>query len=225
MTVNYPFLLLAVALLWFPRHWLRWGFASKRRRQEGVTRSREEPWKTREAGDPRISAIGEFSKFRNYADLLRAGAGSLILAGGFGLEPCLGVAADAPRSMVYAVLAVRAAILLIGLLIQTVRYEKQKLRFYPAIFFIAGLSVGLCDYRAAAFAFVLVWTVNSMFGGAQSFLSCYAFLLVLFGYCFSRQGNLSVILAGLLCFLPVLLSLLANRPLVILGRKSASGAK
>eukprot|EP01012_Entosiphon_sulcatum_P044975 TRINITY_DN59879_c0_g1_i1.p2 TRINITY_DN59879_c0_g1~~TRINITY_DN59879_c0_g1_i1.p2 ORF type:complete len:226 (-),score=13.39 TRINITY_DN59879_c0_g1_i1:64-741(-) len=225
MTVNYPFLLLAVALLWFPRHWLRLGSVFKRRRSAGVTRASEEPWKTRETGDPRVSLSGEFSKFRNYVDLLRAGAGSLALAGGLGIEPCLKVAEGAPRNMAYVVMAVRATILLIGLLVQTVRYENRKLRFYPAIFFLAGLSVGLCDYRAAAFAFVLVWTVNAMFGGAQSFLSCYAFLIVLFGHLFSRQGDLSVIYAGLLCFLPVLLSLLANRPLVILGRKGTHGAR
>ncbi len=225
MTVNYPFLLLAVALLWFPRHWLRLGSVFKRRRSAGVTRASEEPWKTREAGDPRISLIGEFSKFRNYIDLFRAGAGSIALVGGLGMESCLRVAEGAPRNMAYAVMAAHATILLIGLLAQTIRYEKQKLRFYPAIFFIAGLSVGLCDYRTAAFAFVLVWTVNAMFGGAQAFLTVYAVFIGVFGHFFSHQGNLSVILAGLLCFLPVLLSLLANRPLVILGRKGTHGAK
>lgn len=225
MTVNYPFLLLAVALLWFPRHWLRLGSVFKRRRSAGVTRASEEPWKTREVGDPRVSLIGEFSKFRNYIDLLRAAAGSLALAGGLGIEPCLRVAEGAPRNMAYAVMALRATILLIGLLVQTVRYERQKFRFYPPIFFIAGLSVGLCDYRAAAFAFAMVWTVNAAFGNAQAFLTVYAGFIGIFGFFMSRRADLSVILAALLCFLPVLLSLLANRPLVILGRKGTHGAK
>ncbi len=224
MIVNFPVLLLAVALLWFPRQWLRLGSVFKRKRSAGVTRS-EEPWKAREAGDPRISLAGEFSKFRNYVDLLRAAAGSIALAGGFGLAPCLSVAEGAPRNMTYAVMAVRAAIMLIGLLVQTVRYERQKFTFYPPIFFIAGLSVGLCDYRAAAFAFTMIWTVNAMFGNAQAFLTIYAVFIGIFGFLMNRRLDLSVILAALLCFLPVLLSLLANRPLVIYSRKGTHGAK
>lgn len=223
MTVNYPYLLLAIVLLWFPRQWLRLGSLFKRRRSEGMTRSSEEPWKTRESGDPRVNFGGEFAKFRNYIDLLRAGAGSLALMGGFGLAPSLAAADGAAKKMIYVAMAVRATIMLVGLLVQTVRYERGKFTFYPAIFFITGLTLGICDYRAAGFAFALVWAFNSAFGSAQAFLSAYAVLVGLFGYLFPRHGVLWVITAGLLCFLPVLLSLLANRPLVIPSRKGTRG--
>ena len=225
MTVNLPFLLLAITLLWFPRQWLRLGSVFKRRRSAEAHRAGKEPWNNREPGDPRVSFATEFSKFRNYVDLLRAAAGSLALAGGMGLAPCLGVADGAPRNMTYVVMGVRALILLVGLLVQTVRYEKRRFTFYPAIFFIAGLSVGLCDPRSAAFAFALVWSINAAFGNAQAFLTAYAVLIGVFGHFFSRLGDLSVIYAGFLCFLPVLLSLLANRPLVIFSRKGTHATK
>ena len=223
MTVNFSYLFLAIALLWFPRQWLRLGSFFKRRRSEGMTRTSEEPWKTRESGDPRVSFGGEFSKFRNYIDLLRAAAGSLALMGGFGFTPSISLAEGAARNMTYVVMAVRAAIVLIGLLVQTVRYERGKFSFYPAIFFITGLTFGLCDYRAAGFAFALVWAFNSAFGNAQAFLAVYAVLVVLFGFLFPKHGLLWVILAGVCCLLPVLLSMLANRPLFIPGRKGTRG--
>jgi hypothetical protein len=226
MTVNLPFLLLAIALLWFPRQWLRLGFAVKRRRSSSARRTSEEPWNNREPGDPRVNFGGEFSKFRNYVDLLRAAVGSLAFSGVMGLTPSLGVAENvlagaegAPRNTTYIVLLIRLAILGIGLLVQTVRYEKQHLTLYPAIFYIAGLTVGLCDPWPAAFAFVLIWATHMLFGGAQSFLTGYAVVVAAFGYFFARQGLLPVIAAAGFCFFPVLLSLMANRPLVVFSRK------
>lgn len=225
MTVHLPFLLLAIALLWFPRQWLRLGWVFKRRRSAESIRAAKEPWNNREAGDPRVRFGAEFSKVRNYVDLFRAAAGSLAFVGGFGIPPCLGVEDGASRNLGYGVMAVRSLILLIGLLLQTVRYERGKFTFSPAIFYVAGLSVGLCDPWSAGFAFALIWATNAMFGNAQGFLSVYAVLIVGFGHLFARRGDLSVIFAGILCFLPVLLSLLANRPLVIYSRKSTHSTK
>ena len=153
-------------------------------------------------------------------DFLRAGVGSIALAGGLGIPPVFTLAEGAPRNALWGVIAVRSLILLIGLLVQTVRYEKRKYTFYPPIFFIAGLSLGLCELNAAVAAFALIWAVHAMFQGAQGFLMVYAVFIVGFGHLFARRGDLSVILAGVLCFLPALLSLLANRPLVIFSRKS-----
>jgi hypothetical protein len=221
MTVHLPFLLIAVVILWFPRQWLRLGFVfNKRRRSGDNVRAASEPWNTREPGDPRVRFVVEFSKFRNYVDLLRAGTGSIALAGGFGISPVFTLQEGAPRTALWTVIGLRSFILLVGLLVQTVRYEKRKFTFYPPIFFIAGLSLGLCQLNAEVAAFTLIWAVHIMFSGPQGFLMVYAVFIVGFGHLFSRQGDLSVILAGLLCFLPTLLSLLANRPLVIFSRKS-----
>ena len=65
VTVDLPFLLVAIALLWFPRHWLRLGSVFKRRRSANAVRAAKEPWNKREQGDPRVNFGAEFSKFRN----------------------------------------------------------------------------------------------------------------------------------------------------------------
>ncbi len=224
MTFHLPFLLLAIIVLWLPRQWLRLGSVFKRRRSSGSARAAQEPWNNREAGDPRLSLGTEFSKFRNYVDLIRAAGGSLALGGGLGMPASLGLAEGAPHSTGYVVLGLRSLILLVGLLIQTVRYEKNHLTFYPPIFYLAGLSVGLVDPWAALFAFALIWAFNAMFGNAQAFLTLYAILVVVFGHYFAGKGDLSALYAGILCFLPVLLSLMANRPLVVFSRKGTHKA-
>ncbi len=225
MTVDLPFLLIAIALLWFPRQWLRIGSIFRRRRSAAAKRAAAEPWNTREPGDPRVRFAAEFSKFRNYVDLLRAAAGSLAFVGGFGIPPCLAPVTGAAPKYAYAVIVIRSLILLIGLLLQTARYEKKKLTFYPPIFFIAGLTFGLCSPWAALFAFALIWAVHALFSSAQGFLTIYAFFIAGFGHLLARRGDLSVTYAGLLCFTPVLLSLLSNRPLVIFSRKGTHSLK
>ena len=109
------------------------------------------------------------------------------------------------------------------MLAQTIRREKNRLTFYPPIFYLAGLSVGLCDARGAGFAFALIWAVNPALPNAQGFLTVYALLLVVFGHFYAWSGDLSAAYAGGLCFLPVLLSMLAKRPLTIFTRKGSRG--
>lgn len=225
MTVDLPLLLVALALLLIPRQWLRLGAILKtRRRSAGAVRSAGEPWNAREAGDPRVRMADEFAKPRNYVDLLRAGGASLALWGGWGISPVLAVSAGAPRNAAWGVMAVQALMVLVGLLVQTVRFEKGQLRFSPPIFFIAGLSVGMCHSYGAITAFMMIWAIHSMFSGAQGFLSGYAVCILVFGHLFAGRIDLSVLLMGGLCFLPVLLSLLAGRPLVIMSRRGKKSA-
>jgi hypothetical protein len=222
MIIHVPLLMLAALLIWFPRQWMRLGVAflkRRHRRAEGAAPA-SEPWRTREPGDPRLSFRSEFGKFRNYLDLLRAGAGSLALSGGMGIPPGIVPGAGASRTEVWQVIVIRALILLFGLLIQTLRYERNKISFYPPVFYLAGLSVGLCDIRGAVFAFALVWAFNPMFGGAQGFLTVYAIFMVGFGHLFAGGGDLSALYAGILALVPVLLSLLSGRPLVVFTRKA-----
>lgn len=226
MTVDIPLFLIGLLLLWFPRRWMRRGAAFLQRRKKSAESTRTEPWKNREPGDPHLSFPAEFGKFRNYIDLLRAGAGSLMLWGGLGIPAAFALAAGSSRNEALKFMALRALLLLIGVLIQSIRYEKKHLSFYPPIFYLAGVSVALCDPRGAAFAFVLIWAINSALPNARAFLSAYAVLIVAFGLFFSRRMNLSVVYAGVLCFLPVLLSLLANRQLMVFTRKAArTGAR
>jgi hypothetical protein len=197
----------------------------KRRRRHGDKSAAPEPWKSREPGDPRVNLRAEFSNFRNYLDLLRAGAGSLALSGGMSIPPSISVAAGASRGELWQSIIIRSIILMVGLLVQAVRYERGKVSFYPPIFYLAGLSVGLCDIRGAAFAFALVWACSPLFGNAQGFLTAYAIFMVGFGHFFAGGGDMSAAFAGILAFTPVLLSLLTNRPLTVFTRKGAKAAE
>jgi hypothetical protein len=224
MTYNLTFLLLGIALLWFPRQWLRRvpALLKRRRRSKGSERIME-PWKDREPGDPKVNPRVELTKFRNYVDLVRAVAGSVLIWGGFGWAAALGVAEDAPRSAGMQVLAIKCGIMTVGLVLQALRYEKVRISFFPPIFFLAGLSVGVCGYKAAAFAFLAVWALNTGLGNAQAFMSVYAIVLILFGGLFGGFMRPQVYLPGVLALLPVLLSLMSNRPLMIFTRKGSRG--
>jgi hypothetical protein len=229
MLVNLPFLLLALLLLWFPRQWMRLGVAMRNRRSkrsEAAVRRDEEPWNTREPGNPSVGFRSEFIKVRNYVDLLRGAAGGLAVMGGLGIDACLSVAEGASTVEGEKLIALQLAILLVGLLIQTVRYERQRLLFFAPIFFLFGLSVALCGLKGSVFAFVMIWAINPMLQNPQAFLSVYSLLMCLFGWLFGF-GNTLPIAALLFCFLPVLLSMLAQRPLVLFTRKTtrAHGAE
>jgi hypothetical protein len=221
MIVNLPLLLLALLLLWFPRQWLRFGTVLIRRRSRSVGKiqSAQAPWNLHEPGDPTVHFLTEFSKFRNYVDLIRAAAGGICVMGGLYTDPCLQLGDTATSGQVTGLIALKGLLLLSAVLIQTLRYERRRFGFYPPIFFLAGLSLGLVTPFGALFAFILIWALNPMLPSAQSFLTVYAILLAFFGMYFNGFGDLSAIFIGLLCFLPVLLSLLAHRPLVIFARK------
>jgi hypothetical protein len=228
MLVNLPFLLLALVLLCFPRQWMRLGLTfmnRKRRRSEGATRREEEPWKNSEPGDPAVGFREEFLKVRNYVDLFRATAGSLAVFGGLGIDPCVSAPPDAHGLVLGEVFAVQCAILLVGLLIQSVRHERGRFLVFAPIFFLAGLSVGVCGVKAAGFAFALIWAVNPMLKNPSAFLTAYALLIGLFGGLFLEFTDKLVILGLFLTFLPVLLSALMQRPLVLFTRKSVRAAK
>ncbi len=216
MVFNWPFLLVGLLLLWFPRAWMRLGKTVLRRRR---SQRAEEPWIKRESGDPRLSFRQEFGKARNYFDLLRAVAGGLAIMGWREIPAGVALAATAGPDMRWLVLGAKLAILLIGLLAQTVRIERRHVTYFAPVFFLAGISVALCGPWGALFAFVLVWSMNPMLGNAHSFLSVDAALMWGFGALLGESERLLPIAAGLLCFFPALLSWLTRRPLVVFSRK------
>jgi hypothetical protein len=139
------------------------------------------------------------------------------------MPPALTVAADAPYRVGTQVLALKGAIMVVAVVLQSLRYEKVRISFFPPIFFLAGASVGLCGYKAAIFAFVGIWAVNTGLSNALGFMSAYTLLLLVFGGLFAGYANPRVFLAGLLALLPVLMSLMANRPLMIFTRRGSRG--
>lgn len=220
MQVDIPQLCVGLALLWFPRQWLRRGKIIGHHRRKKSSGSAE-PWNMREPGDPRPS-YQEFAKPRNYVDLLRAAAGAVAIMGGFAIDGAIRLGEAASRSDARTVLIAQIGVLLLGVIIQMTRYERQRLSFYAPVFFLAGLSVTLCGPWAALFAFVLVWAVSPMFGNGEAFLITYAAVLVAYGLFMHEAQRLYPVSAGLFCFLPALLSMLLRRPLVVFTRKVPS---
>jgi hypothetical protein len=226
MTVNLPLLLFGLLVLWFPRQWMRFGLRIGRRRKRSIARWPGEPWTQRESGDPKVG-FREFGKVRNYFDLLRAAAGGLAIIGGLKIPASISTAGSLAPIPSWQLLAFKLGIIVFGLLIQTVRYERRHLAFYAPIFYLAGLSISLCSAWSALFAFVLVWAINPMMRDAHAFLFVYGVALAGFGLLFRDVRWMLPVAAFLLCFLPVLLSLLTRRPLVVFTRKAthAPGAE
>jgi len=117
---------------------------------------------------------------------------------------------------------VRIAILLVGVLIQCFRFEKRT-GLFPPIFYLTGITIGVCGPGVAAFAIVLTWAINTALPGPTTFLSVYALLIGVFG-ALLQFADLEPIFIGVgLVFLPVLISLLSKRRLVHYSKKVKTG--
>lgn len=221
MTIDWLHFFLALLLLWFPRQVLRRGgeVLRLRRRHRPSPMVDINPAKMREPGDPRVLFMVEIVKPRNYIDFFRATVGSVMLLGGFaGFEAAVRAADDAPGTTVQLVLYGRLLILAIAVMIQSFRFERKPTMF-PPIFFLSGVALGLCGPFAAGFSLVLVWTINLTLPNPTAFLSVFALLVGGFGLLFLGTGNEQPFFAVALIFLPVLVSLLARRRLVLFTKK------
>jgi hypothetical protein len=215
LTVHWPYLLLAVAMLWFPRQWLRSGarVLKKRRKPDGAM-ERLAGMGARDPEDKSVQPGREFANLRNYIDLFRA------LAGGYSLSQFAFTAGtDDAQQMV---LGIQAAVLLGAVLIQSIRYD-VRMSFFAPIFFFLGMSVGASGHYAGLFAFALVLAINPVIPNPRMFLTAYALLLIPFGLVFNADWALLGINV-VLVLLPPLMSLLTKRPLVIFTRKAKSVA-
>jgi hypothetical protein len=225
--IDLPYFLLALLILWFPRSWLRFGRAATRR-WRWLRRSRRrlaERMRTREPGEVRLTAAEEFGKPRNYIDFLRAFAGGLLVVGHADWAIVASLRPDPAAALADAAATgagvdyLRMGLLLVGVMIQFLRYE-GRLTFYAPIFYLGGLGFALCGVDAGLFAFIVGWTVNTaaplLPGG---FLSLYALLVFMLGLLFRGLGDSYVVFMGAVSFLPVLVSLLARRSLAIFVKR------
>ncbi len=215
LTVNWPYLLLAIAMLWFPRQWLRNGarVLKKRRKPDGAM-ERLAGIGARDPEDKSVQPGREFTNFRNYIDFFRA------LAGGYSLSQFALVAGTEDAEL--TVLLIQAGILLVAVSIQSVRLD-GRLSFFAPIFFFVGMSVGASGHYAALFAFALVLAINPVIPNPRLFLTAYGLLLLPFGFVFSADLPQLGVNACLVLALP-LASLLTKRPLVIFTKKAKSAA-
>lgn len=215
LTIHWPYLLLAVTLLWFPRAWLRSGrrLLKKRHKPDDALE--------RLAGvgvhDPENKSVQlgrEFRNFRNYVDLFRA------LVGGYSLGY---FAFTVTETTATPVLLIQTLVLLGAVLIQSVRYD-TRLNFYAPIFFFLGMATGFSGHYTALFAFALVLAINPVIPNPRWFLTAFALFMLPLAYLFDADlAMIGVTALGIL--LPPLLSLLAKRPLVILTRKPKSKSR
>lgn len=173
----------------------------------------------REPGDLSVHFSDEFLKARNYVDFLRAAIGGIAILGGIaGIKASVQISQDDSEWLVWVITGAQIAILLIGVLIQTFRMETRT-AMYPPIFFLSGLSICLCGIQAAAFALIMIWAINTTLPGPSAFLSLYAVLAGFFGWLLNDSYTL-VMVAVVLLFAPVLISLLTKRRLVHYSKKT-----
>jgi hypothetical protein len=215
LSVNWPYLLLAIAMLWFPRQWLRTGarVLKKRRKPDGAM-ERLAGMGARDPEDKSVQPGREFANFRNYLDLFRA------LAGGYSLSQ-FGLVAGTDDAELPALL-IQAGILLVAVLIQSVRYD-GRLSFFAPIFYLVGMTVGASGHYSGLFAFALVLAINPVIPTPRMFLTAYGFLLLPFGFVFG-DDLLQLGVGAFLILVPPLASLLSKRPLVIFTKKAKHAA-
>ncbi len=213
MIVNYWILPFALLLLTFPRQWLRLGGKVIGR---NAPRQSSLPAVERDARDLSLKLKAEFVKVRNWVDLARAAAGSLAINYG-----CFSVAPGEAKIVASQILGLKAVLLVLAVVVQTIRIE-QRLQLSAPVFFILGLSFGLIGWPAALFACVAVWTFNQVIPTAAVFLAVFAGIELCFGLLLARGQYLYIILSAVLAFLPLIISGLSRRSLVRLNKSNRS---
>lgn len=208
MIVHWPYLALALAMLWFPRQWMRLGKLWRKRRKERETLERFAQDGATDPDDKSVRLGRELKKLRNYLDAFRA------LAGGAALWQ---FSFEADRESGATVFWICAAVTLAAVLIQSVRW-RNRITFFAAIFFYAGLSSGMGGYYPGMLAFLLVCAINPVLPTPRLFVSAYALLLLPFNY-FLGDNSRVALFNTVALLVPPIWSLAANRSMAIFTRK------
>ncbi len=170
----------------------------------------------------------QFGKLRNWIDFLRAAAGGIALISqipDFG-NVCFAVDPSLPSRMRYEeghrVLLLQMIILVITVFIQTVKPERR-LTLVAPVFFLLGLSFGIIGWKAALFAFIIIWAFNLVLPSPAVFLLVLAAVEMGFGLIPTvGAAKTYVLLAVCLTITPVLISALTKRRLTELSKKVRS---
>jgi hypothetical protein len=213
VTLEYPRFLAAVALLWLPRGLLRVGPSVWRRRHRSAAHS----WTHAPQDGTVLSAGHEFVKPRNYIDLARGAAGTLALAGGYGIAPAFQV----PDGGGISPLLVLLAVIVVAVAAQTIRRERRGLSLNAPVFFVAGVMLALPPALPGLCAFALAWALVPIMPNTQGFMSVQTVVFVALAIFLAGLAPLTIA-AAVGCFLPVFLSLTLRRPLMILSPRARS---
>lgn len=206
--IHWPYLALALAMLWFPRQWMRLGKWRKKRRRERETMERFAQDGAVDPEDKSVRLGRELKSPRNHLDFLRA------LAGGVALWE---FSFTADRAQQGFVLGWEIGLTLVAVLIQLVRW-RERITFSAPIFYFAGLSIGMGNYFSGSMAFLLMCAINPVIPSPRVFIGAFALLLLPFNY-FLGAGLKLALVNSMLLWLGPLLSLLFKRPMVIFTRK------
>lgn len=218
MNIDWFYFVIALVLLWLPRQVLRFGGKVTRSAKKRRSVKDTNPATVREPGDPSVSFLAEIRKLRNFVDFFRAGIGSAILVGAFGLDAVWSAAEGATEQTQTLVEYGRAAVLLVGVVVQMFRFE-TRVTLFPPIFYLSGLTFALCGFYPALFALVLIWVINFALPNPSAFLSIYGLLAMTFGLLFQGLEDMLPFVAAFLMLLPVIVSLLMRRRLVLLTKR------
>lgn len=208
MTIHWPYLLLALLTLWFPRQWMRLGKLWRNRRKERETMERFAQDGANDPDDKSVRLGRELRNPRNYLDFLRGFLGALAL---------WRFSVEAEREQAMLAFTICAAVTLIGVLIQFLRW-RERITFFAAIFYGAGVSCGIGNGYPGALALLLVCAVNPVIPTPRLFVSAYALTLLPFNYFLGDDQRLAAFNTFIL-LLPVLWSLMVKRPMVIFTRR------
>jgi hypothetical protein len=213
VTLDLFYLGLGLALLWFPRQWLRHGAIRRRARRKDWAPNRD-----RQPGDFSVWLGEELAKPRNWVDFFRALAGGAAVGGT--LIPTIAAIAPAEHDALAArlVLGLKVLVFLAALALQVFRREERVSLFAP-IFYAQGLAFGLIGWKAALVAVVLAWAANAVLPSAAVLLAVFGFLEILAGL-FFRQPRRETLLAGALTLLPVFISLALKRRLAQFSKRT-----
>ncbi len=212
--INLFYLIPATALLWIPRQKLRF----RRLGTDRSSRSRiTDPNSMREPGDLGLRPGEEFTKVRNYVDLLRGVVGSYGVMQ-FGLSADTSMEPQAKT----VIFAIQAFILLAAVLAQTLRWDGRLLLQAP-VFFLTGIASGVCGIECAFYGSAAAWVVNAILKDQSSFLLAQGLLIGAFGAFFHGPSDRMVVIAGFLTVLPAIIGFILRRPLAIGTRHSLKG--
>ncbi|MSU54082.1 MAG: hypothetical protein EXS41_11945 [Opitutaceae bacterium] len=114
-------------------------------------------------------------------------------------------------------IGLKAAIVLGALWVQWIRYDRRTTLFAP-VFFVNGLTFGRGGFSRVALALGLIWALNLGLPDPAAFNGIHAALIVPFGILFDGPSTGFVVVGFFAFFLPVLISLLARKQVMLFNR-------
>lgn len=197
LTINWPLLLAAMALLWLPLVWFVGPVLRKKltfaERNESVTilHLLASPW--------------------SWVDLARSGAGAWLLT-------VLAVRVPETGGSPYPALAIKVVIVAVGTVWQMFATHDVRVRVAP-LFYIVGIAAGLAPWPVAVFGGALGLTLAGLIGRPWT-----AFLLLPVAYAGAAHffGGLVPLhlVPALLCLLPLAYCVQGERPLSWLATRT-----